>query len=106
MARELVKREAARKVRGDLPKWNHTTIRYAADAWELPRLSTGHQTRAIRLLADPHWQMDNQHKGLASMDAALEATVCRVCEEGHKSQYYWVCQCHHVGNVPCATSPQ
>ena len=38
----LVRREASRHERGDPPRWDFSTTRYAADAWELHRLSTGH----------------------------------------------------------------
>ena len=43
----LTRREAARHERGDPPRWDFTTTRYAADAWELNRLSAGHRARAI-----------------------------------------------------------
>ena len=58
--------------------WDYTTIPYAAAAWDLPRLSMGHRARAIRILADRHWHLGNQHKS-SKVDAALAETVW----EGH-----------------------
>ena len=39
MEMALASREEARRARGEPARWNYTTTRYAAAAWELPRLS-------------------------------------------------------------------
>ena len=54
IVKALARREAARHERGDQPRWDFTTTRYAADAWELNCLSTGHRARAKRLIANRH----------------------------------------------------
>ena len=88
MEKALDRRETARQVRGEQPRWDFTTTRYAADAWELSRLSAGHRARAIRLIADRHWHLGNKLKGCKDVDKALEETVCQVCVEGHESQFH------------------
>ena len=87
--------EAARHERSDPPRWDFTTTRNAADAWELNRLSTGNLARATRLIADRHWHLGNKLKGSKDVDNALEETVCQVCVEEHESQFHWVCRCNH-----------
>ena len=96
MEKALVRREEARRARGEVARWDYTTTRYAAAAWELPRLSLGHRARAIRILADRHWHLGNKHKGSKNVDIALDETVCEVCMDGHESQYHWVCRCSHA----------
>ena len=95
MEKALASREEARRARGEVARWDYTTTRYAAAAWELPRLSLGHRARAIRILADRHWHLGNQHKSSKNVDTALDETVCEVCVDGHESLYHWVCRCSH-----------
>ena len=71
-------------------------MRYVAEAWGLGRLSAGHRTRAIRLIADRHWHLGNKLKGSKDVDAAFGGTVCQVCVEGHESQFNWVCKCNRT----------
>ena len=88
MEKALARREAARHERGDQPRWDFTTTKYAADAWELNRLSTGHRARAIRLIADRHSHLGNKLKGSKDVENSLEETVCQVCVEGYESQFH------------------
>ena len=85
MEMALSSREEARRERGEAARWDHTTIRYAAAAWELPRLSLGHRARAKRILADRHWHQRNKFKGSKNVDIALDETVCEVRMDGHES---------------------
>ena len=99
MEKALARREEARRARGEVARWDHTTIRYAAAAWDLPRLSLGHRARAIRILADRHWHLGNKYKFSKDVDAALAETVCEVCTDGHESQCHWVCRCSKIDEL-------
>ena len=68
MEMALPRREAARHERGDPLRWDFTSARYAADDWELSRLSAGHTARAIRLITDQHWHLGYKLKGCKDVD--------------------------------------